>query len=356
MSPQVITETLYGLYKKGQGMPNKIHIITTTQGKEQAWLTLGVSQPNQPSMLEQFCYDYDLPMIQFEESDIWIVSDENDVVLDDASNTHEHNSMANFIVQKVQQLTANGMPPLHASLAGGRKTMTFFLGYAMSLFGRQSDELSHVLVSKGFENLRKFFYPTPFDYPIENQEGKMLNAKDAVVNLSNIPFVRMREDTPHEIINGQKTYMQIIDSMNQAKREPTLIIDTTCRTIECSGVKIKLPPQLFYFYLWLVEHYKKTGKGWIIPNEFGDPDHAYAYTEVYKTYDEKKDIELIQKSFDVGMPKSFFVTNKSKVNRVIKDKLGKHLGQHFVLSGVNEELSGPMQNGIKVKQNKIEIV
>lgn len=37
--------------------------------------------------------------------------------------------------------------------------MGFFVGYALSLFGRAQDRLSHVLVSDPFESLTDFYYP-----------------------------------------------------------------------------------------------------------------------------------------------------------------------------------------------------
>lgn len=39
--------------------------------------------------------------------------------------------------------------------------MGFALGYAMSLFGRPQDCLSHVLVSDPYERVPDFYYPTP---------------------------------------------------------------------------------------------------------------------------------------------------------------------------------------------------
>ena len=58
----------------------------------------------------------------------------------------------------VRDRTQASQGSLHAS--GGRKTMTFTIGYAMSLFGRAQDSLSHVLVSGGYENIPGFWFPT----------------------------------------------------------------------------------------------------------------------------------------------------------------------------------------------------
>jgi CRISPR-associated protein (TIGR02584 family) len=361
MSPQVITETLFGLHQKGRPLPKRLYIITTEKGKEQVWLTLGVSSPNSTNKLEQFLKDYHLPPIEFSEENIWVVKDKYGQPLLETDDEQGHHLMADLIVEKVRQLTSNGKPPLHASLAGGRKTMTFFLGYAMSLYGRVSDELSHVLVSKGFENLLDFFYPTPYDSPITSSKNQLINAKDAKVSLSNIPFVRMREDTPQAIIDGQKSYSELIDSINAAKQKPTLHIDAPKRTLICNGTAIKLQPSLFYFYLWLVEHYKNNGEGWTIPSELGELHHANAFSRIYELYNDEYKVEILyENNFQTGMTKNFFVTKKSKVNSEIKKALGKLLSFHFVIDDINdllipEKRTFYFQNAVRIESNNITI-
>ena len=96
-----------------------------------------------------------------------MVEDEHGKQLDDAATDKDHQLTADFIIDKVRTLTADGQLPVHASLAGGRKTMTFLLGYAMSLYGRPEDELSHVLVSQGFENIREFFTRPLMTFPLK---------------------------------------------------------------------------------------------------------------------------------------------------------------------------------------------
>jgi CRISPR-associated protein (TIGR02584 family) len=49
---------------------------------------------------------------------------------------------------------------LHVSIAGGRKTMGFYAGYALSLYGRAQDRMSHVLVDEKFEKGINFYYPS----------------------------------------------------------------------------------------------------------------------------------------------------------------------------------------------------
>lgn len=364
MSPQVITETLYALHEQGREMPKNVYIITTAIGKKQAMLTLGTAaKPGEAGKLKQFTQDYNLPDIGFDESNIWVVEDAHGNELGDAATDKDHQLTADFIIDKVRTLTAAGQPTVHASLAGGRKTMTFLLGYAMSLYGRPEDELSHVLVSQGFENLREFFYPTPYDFPLESYDKKMLNAKEAVVTLSDIPFVRLRLDTPNSIIEGKKSYTEVVKQMNLAKQRPSLIIDVAKRTIKCNGIEIKLPPQLLCFYVWIVEHWRDNQHGIVMPTELGDPKYASDFTRIVEwCLDEVKAEDVAEKNFaHGGMLKDFFTTNKSKTNKLIKKALGDSLGRSFMISHINDIdpdnlIEGPSQNGVLVDVEDIEIL
>ena len=72
--------------------------------------------------------------------------------LSDIRTPEENNLAADMIVNFIRQQCADDKTELHVSIAGGRKSMGFYIGYALSLFGRPQDKLSHVLVTEGFEN------------------------------------------------------------------------------------------------------------------------------------------------------------------------------------------------------------
>src|SRR5438105_11771877 len=85
----------------------------------------------------------------------------------------DNEKAANQICEIVRELAADENVQIHASIAGGRKTMSLYLMTAMQLFGRNYDEMSHVLVSKEVEfGAPKFFYKTPQPAPILGTDGK----------------------------------------------------------------------------------------------------------------------------------------------------------------------------------------
>ncbi len=101
--------------------------------------------------------------------------------LDDLRTPEDNRAAADFILEHLRQFTEN--PDLHivASIAGGRKTMGALLYAAMTLIGRDTDRVTHVLVDEELEQRRnpRFYYP-------ENlKEAKRLY-------LADIPFVPLR--------------------------------------------------------------------------------------------------------------------------------------------------------------------
>ena len=111
--------------------------------------------------LAKLIADYKLPNIKLPDENIWLIEDDNGQPINDAKSEIEQTYMADFITRKVFELTNKNDISIHASIAGGRKTMAFYLGYAMSLLGREQDSLSHVFVNDEFEFVRDFYYPTP---------------------------------------------------------------------------------------------------------------------------------------------------------------------------------------------------
>ncbi|MDP2794168.1 MAG: CRISPR-associated ring nuclease Csm6 [Sulfurisoma sp.] len=63
--------------------------------------------------------------------------------LADVRSEADNIAAADAITEQVRQLTADPNCALHVSITGGRNTLGFYLGYALSMFGRPQDRLSH---------------------------------------------------------------------------------------------------------------------------------------------------------------------------------------------------------------------
>lgn len=246
LSPQIVTETLYALAitQDTPWIPSEIRLLTTTRGAENARLMLLSAQPG---WFHRLCRDWSLPAIAFNDSHIEVITNSAGQPLDDILDDADNQCAADSISDCVRRLTQDDDTEIHASIAGGRKTMGFFMGYAMGLWGRQQDRLSHVLVSSPFESRAEFFYPTPtpFVIPANNRGQDPLDASKARVWLGNIPFVRLRHLLPESLRVGQGRFADAVSAANTALDQISLDIDLAQSAIRINGTRLRLQPMQF---------------------------------------------------------------------------------------------------------------
>ncbi|MGE4046216.1 MAG: CRISPR-associated ring nuclease Csm6 [Acetobacteraceae bacterium] len=250
LTPQIVTETVYALAVRQTPafVPTRIIVATTTEGAARVRLTL---QGEDPGWLGRLCRDYRLPPIAFNEDDIRVLTGPDGEPLQDLRTEEENQAAADAITEIIRELTADPDCALHVSMAGGRKTLGFFAAYALSLYGRPQDRLSHVLVSEPFQNNPLFYYPTPYREVIHTRNNHPLNAAEARVTLAEIPFVRMRDGLSEALRSGRATYGQAVAAVQRKLEPPRLEIDLPRRRIIAGGVPVELRPQLLAVYVWL---------------------------------------------------------------------------------------------------------
>ena len=133
--------------------------------------------------------------------------------------------------------------------------MGFYAGYALSLFGREQDRVSHVLVAPPFEYLPDFFYPTKKrgQVVITLPNGETVDAADAQVTLAEIPVVRLRQALPPALLSGPGSFTDAVRAAQRAVRPPELSIDLSELKVRAHGQVFPLPPVLLAFLVWLFE-------------------------------------------------------------------------------------------------------
>ncbi|HIC8797427.1 CRISPR-associated ring nuclease Csm6 [Aeromonas caviae] len=270
-TPQIITETLYGIYRQDPAKyPSRIEVITTVEGRERLVKNL-LGDDNPLTRLQQ---DYQLPPLTFTLADIKVPCGDDGQPLEDVRSEREQEIITDFITRHVRTLTANPELAIHASLAGGRKTMGFALGYAMSLFGRPQDCLSHVLVSDPYERVPDFYYPTPTPvWRADNRKEGQHDLSQAEVTLATIPLVLMREEMPTDLIRRDElSYTQTVDRINRANaltfERASVTLDFDHMSLWCDDIEVPLKPDCFAFYSWLAQDSKENpGEGLDAPRE-----------------------------------------------------------------------------------------
>lgn len=274
MSPAVVTETLYALVTEKGFIPTEIQVITTEQGKNkllEALLGIEGGRKERKGALQEFIEDYGdkygFSSIHFDESCIHIITDESGQNLPDIRTPEENEHAANGIVQLVGNFCQDEEMQLHVSIAGGRKTMGFFMGYALSLYGREQDSLSHVLVDSQYESLASFYYPKPYPHLINKNDGTQIDAKDGKVMLAEIPWVRLGLGLPESLTEQKVSYSQSVKNAQKLLTTPKVTFLSRAKTFSNldareilfgDDIKIRFAPREYaYFVVLLI--FKRKG-------------------------------------------------------------------------------------------------
>ncbi|WGE91142.1 CRISPR-associated ring nuclease Csm6 [Actinobacillus genomosp. 1] len=300
MSPAVVTETLYALVTEKNFIPTEIQVITTIQGKNKllsALLGIEGGRKERKGALQEFIDDYGshygFTQIHFDESCIHIIEDTSGEKLPDIRTPQENEFAADNIVKLVGTLCQDEESQLHVSIAGGRKTMGFFMGYALSLYGREQDSLSHVLVDEQFETLPNFYYRKPQQHLIINRDGKELDASQANIMLAEIPWVRLGLGVPEDLKDNKVSYSQSVKNAQELLKEPklTFLYEIELRQVQFGTSEVQLSPRGYAFLLSLVISRIKGKKF-----DINDPKVLSELTEIYAkiyTYLASSSIEIL---------------------------------------------------------------
>lgn len=325
MSPQIITETLFALYHRNW-LPAEVWVLTTATGKQKIVDNL----LGEHGFFQRLCEEYALPSIRFDEESVRVIENRTGKALADIRTPEENDWAADQIVRFVHDLCADAETELHVSIAGGRKSMGFYIGYALSLFGRSQDRLSHVLVEEAFEQNPEFYYPNRMDRFLNTRYG-MKNTAEAQVMLADIPFVRMREHLAAPQLGSSWNYLDAVELTQRDLQQFDLELDVATHSIRCGGEIFVLPQQDFAIYAAFADFklheperfLRLTGRG-----ETDDVDFAKRVLDFLQlmkpdlrseTLEAKKKVEQQLKKFQTD--KRVMQECSSRLKRTLKEKL-----------------------------------
>ena len=334
LSPQVVTETLYALAVVQQPafVPTEIHLITTGEGANRAQLSLLSASPGG---FHALCRDYHLPPISFTKAHIHVLRDEAGKALDDIRSEADNRVAANLMTAILRELTADADSAVHVSIAGGRKTMGFFIGYALTLFGRPQDRLSHVLVSAPFESSFQFFYPTPYSRVIEVGNRQLADTATAQVTLAEIPFVSLRHGLPENLLQGHATYDEAVAAARRSLGPARLTLDIRGRCLIAGETRIALPPNSLALMAVFVRRLL-TGKEAIGAPHKDAPDLAWAeafLAELRLIVGPLGDTDAASRALRHGMDGNYFSTALSRLHTELKKQLGPAAAPYLIHDG-----------------------
>lgn len=330
-SPQIVTETLYALSQQQTPacVPTEIHIITTQRGAAFVRRLTDRGDGENGGHIRQLCDDYALPLPAFNEEHIHLIEGADGQALDDIRSHDDNTHAADFITRIVQQLTADAASSLIVSLSGGRRTMTFYVGYALSLFGRRQDRLTHVLVEDEYFFQEAFYYPPPRETPVVRQDGSGFDASQVEVTLADIPFVRLRDGLPRRLLEGRTSFSGVVAAAQAELAPPEVELKTTPVSLWCSGQLVAMKPVELAFYAWFLQR-RSAGKP---PLRWSDNGIGREFLAVYGRLwgMDSGGYERVAQALSAGMTKDYFDSRKSRSNGALKNTLGRQLAQHYLI-------------------------
>lgn len=271
LTPQIITETLYVLTQKRHQVIDEIRVITTLKGRDKILESLLLPEKGK---FWQFCQDFSIDpnKIKFNENNIYLLNTPDGRVLSDILSEQDNFLVADQVCQIVSQLTADPNVKLHASVAGGRKSMGILLTAAMQLFGRPQDRLSHVLVTEDFELHPHFYYIPPKPQILEVKDRydrviKEISTTNAEIYLADIPFIRLRSIVANWISNSSYSYNELVkkaqEDLDFIESANELHLHVSKDVVEIGNRRVKLTPREFFIYLLFAQLRQKGQKTFV---------------------------------------------------------------------------------------------
>lgn len=283
MSPAVITETVWALaHQDDPVVPARIIAVTTLAGREEIrrrlfepsdrfdglapWESLrdtlrarGLTRGGQPRF---GVTGDDIRVITAVDPETGLSRE-----LADIRTPGDNDAVADFLLDQVRAIVENPDTRLIASIAGGRKTMGALLYACLTLAGRETDRLTHVLVNEPFDTIREFFFPdqpggaVPASAPDRRGSGEV-SPSDARIELGDVPFVPLRNLFVRELNRKAGTFSRLVDSCREtirhrAAEELRVSIDTTRCELEVNGAQIRTAPLEHLLLLFLARRRKR---------------------------------------------------------------------------------------------------
>lgn len=345
LTPQVITETLYYLtqVKKPKNKISEIYVITTSDGKREILKKL---LDKDKGKFFEFCKHCKLKpsSIKFDEKSIILLRDSRGKPLKDIRTARDNELVADQITEFIREKTEDPHTILHCSVAGGRKTMSVFLAYALILFGRPKDTLSHVLVDEKSERDKDFFYP------------KINAERKTSIDLAEIPYLKLREKITNLLVSRKTPFSRIVSAaqkeINAMPLPEPLQVDLKKRCIRIGRKEINLNPKLIAVYSYFAEM-RRTLPG----------DTGFRQLKGANALNPEEIVSYIRKTHPDALLERYkfrrenILQDISKINRKIEDALDNPaLALHYRITTFEpgKRVYGATRYGIRIDKSRIK--
>lgn len=352
--PQLVTEAIYALaMETPHWIPTEIVLITTAPGLERIETQL---LPGGENWLAKLSDEYELPNITLDRSNIRVLTDKTGTPLYDTRSESELMIAANTITELLRDYCNDDCTEVHTVISGARTSLGFYLGYAMSLYGRTNDRLSHIWVHPEFEKHPSFFYPPRHAktiYSLSNPE-KALEASSAPVELIDIPFVRLRYGLTNQQIEAPLSFTDLIETVQKRVNAPKLVFKIKSKLVYADGHEIAMQPATYAWFLWLAKrHTTHAHPKSLIRAD--DKALAHEYLGVYQQIvgEMSYEFETASDLLSQGIERDYLWEKNSRIKKSLKAVLGDRSDIYDVASFASRPYT---LYGLDIKTKHIEFI
>ncbi|MBL8343977.1 MAG: TIGR02584 family CRISPR-associated protein [Rubrivivax sp.] len=350
-NPQILTETLFALAvrAKPRWVPTEIHVITTALGAEDARAKLldpvrGHFHRLVAEYLPGASIAFDGTSVDAEGRPRWIHvicrADDPGQPLDDIDDPEDSAATGNAILRVIAPLVNDPHCAIHASIAGGRKTMGALLCSAISLLGRPQDQISHVLVPSELEGHPEFFYPPRQPTELTLRDGRKYAAHDALVRLARVPLLRFAAGMRSKILESRLSYEQLVAQAEQDLLPQPVVLSMATRTVRVGSAVVTLEPMEMAWYAYLAERRQRhlAEPGLVAPGFVRvdkDPTRNIGIHEadLRRVFARLTDVQYKPPSRRLDEFKDEFKSRVSYINAKLRSALGEATAQRLLIAG-----------------------
>ncbi len=344
-APQVVTASIYALAEKGVVVDEVVAVCFEHQVPQ---LLASLNGPRQGGLspLEHLASELACSSISLDVSNLLVPKNCHGISLSHISTIGDVETLAECIFSLLRRITLDSERAIYASISNGAREMAFYLSYAMAIYAREQDSMSHVFFKEGYEH-SEFFFPTQQSEWFQSAKGPLDKSK-GTVTLLEMPFVRLRDSLPRSLIQSSLNLEQARAIHQLANQDVSLELDDYSTGLICSGVYIEMTESNYAFYRMLVVDLQDAKEGYDSPNNeepctvtalhyinqrmaiHGMP--LFDALDVALDYAEENLLSMRQNEIDglrYGMKKSFFNQRKFEINQSIRAALPSSIAEHY---------------------------
>ncbi len=249
-SPAVLTETVWALaHETPPCVPDEIVALTTKSGRDRLLAEILGGAPSVWTCLCESLRGEKIDVegkLVFGDALVRVIPDAQGNGIGDLRTGEDNLRAADFMLQQLRQYTESPDTVVLASIAGGRKTMSALLFSCMTLLGRESDKVYHVLLPPEFEGGVEppMFYPVKGVTYVNRATGKRYRSDKFHSELFEIPFVRMRGWYQERFKSIPPSYRTLVSKIQTvappALAYPKVEIDLLTGMLRLDGFVVRL--------------------------------------------------------------------------------------------------------------------